>query len=70
METAIMSFAEIAEGYLADKGRVRRASTVEGYESALRVHVLPRWGSMSISEIDPDDIQAQKAWADHLQRAA
>lgn len=58
METAIMSFAEIAERYLADKGRIRRASTVEGYESALRVHVLPRWGSMAISDIDPDDIQA------------
>ena len=40
-----MNIAEIAAEYIADKRRVRRESTVEGYESALRLHVLPRWGA-------------------------
>lgn len=53
-----MNIAEIAAEYIAEKRRVRRESTVEGYESALRIHVLPRWGSMTVDEIDPDDIQA------------
>ena len=53
-----MNITEIAAEYIAEKRRVRRESTVEGYESALRIHVLPRWGSMTVDEIDPDDIQA------------
>lgn len=52
-----MNIAEIAAEYIADKRRVRRESTVEGYESALRLHVLPRWGFFEIGGIDPDDIQ-------------
>lgn len=53
-----MNIAEIAKLYLSDKRRTRRESTVEGYESALRLHVLPRWGGIDIAEIDPDDMQA------------
>lgn len=53
-----MNIAEIAAAYLSDKRRTRRESTVEGYESALRLHVLPRWGGIDIAEIDPDDMQA------------
>lgn len=53
-----MNIAEIAAEYIADKRRVRRESTVEGYESALKLHILPRWGSCEIAEIDPDDLQA------------
>ena len=52
-----MTIAEIADLYLTDKRRTRRESTVEGYESALRLHVLPRWGSMAVEEIEPDAIQ-------------
>ena len=52
-----MNIEEIAAAYIAEKRRVRRASTVEGYESALSIHVIPRWGSLGITEIDPDDIQ-------------
>lgn len=52
-----MNIAEIAAAYLSDKRRTRRASTVEGYESALRVHVLPRWGACEVGGIDPDDLQ-------------
>ena len=53
-----MNIAEITAVYIAEKRRVRRESTVEGYESALRLHVLPRWGACGIDEIDPDDLQA------------
>ena len=53
-----MNIEETAAAYIAEKRRVRRASTVEGYESALGIHVIPRWGSLEITEIDPDDIQA------------
>ncbi|HIS39966.1 MAG TPA: site-specific integrase [Candidatus Aphodovivens avistercoris] len=52
-----MTIAEIADLYLTDKRRTRRESTVEGYASALRLHVLPRWGGMALEEIDPDSVQ-------------
>lgn len=52
-----MNISQIASKYLAEKRRVRRESTVEGYESALRIHVLPRWGSMEVGEIQPEAIQ-------------
>ena len=52
-----MNIEEISEAYIAEKRRVRRESTVEGYESALRIHVLPRWGSMEVGEIQPEAIQ-------------
>lgn len=53
-----MNIEEIAAAYIAEKRRVRRESTVEGYESALNLHILPRWGACEIAEIDPDDLQA------------
>lgn len=52
-----MNIEEISAAYIAEKRRVRRESTVEGYESALRIHVLPRWGSMEVGDIQPEDIQ-------------
>lgn len=52
-----MNISQIASKYLAEKRRVRRESTVEGYESALRIHVLPRWGSMEVGDIQPEAIQ-------------
>lgn len=45
------------EHYLPEKTKRRRANTVAGYESSLTLHVLPRWGSLEINEIEPDDIQ-------------
>ena len=52
-----MNISQIASKYLAEKRRIRRESTVEGYESALRIHVLPRWGSMEVEDIQPEAIQ-------------
>lgn len=61
-----MNIAEIVnDHYLPEKKLRRRANTVEGYESAFRCHVLPRWGGFEISEIDRDEIQE---WVDGFER--
>lgn len=61
-----MNIKEIVYGYyLPEKRARRRANTVEGYESAFKCHVLPRWGSYEISEIERDDIQA---WVDSFEK--
>ena len=52
-----ITFAEAARLYMEEKGRTRRANTVEGYRSALNRHVLPRFGALDVSEIDADDVQ-------------
>jgi integrase len=36
----------------------RKASTIEGYESALRVHLAPYFGDLPLDRVDPDDIEA------------
>lgn len=53
------------EHYLPEKETRRAPSTVAGYDSSVRLHVLPRWGSLEIEEIDPDDVQA---WIDGFER--
>ena len=68
-----MKVREAAALYIADKQMKRRANTVEGYVSALKRHVLPRWGDIELEDIDSADIQewidsfdlpgaAEKAW--------
>lgn len=52
-----MLLKDAANAYIAEKTRMRRESTVTGYESALRIHVLPRWGGLELEEIDADDLQ-------------
>lgn len=60
-----MNIKEIAlVHYLPEKARRRRATTVEGYRSALRLHVLPKWGECEIQGIDPDELQA---WVDSFE---
>lgn len=59
-----LTIAQIAkEHYLPAKRKRRRANTVEGYESSLRLHVLPRWGRCSIAQLDRNAIQD---WVDEL----
>ena len=53
-----MLFEKAAAEYIFEKRRMRRESTVEGYESALRLHVLPRWGGVELEDIDPEDLQS------------
>ena len=60
-----MNIREIAYAhYLPEKSRRRRANTVEGYRSALRLHVIPRWGDCEIQDIDPDELQD---WVDSFE---
>ncbi len=51
------------EYYLPEKTARRRADTVAGYVSSAELHVLPRWSSLTIAELDRDDIQD---WVDEL----
>ena len=43
-----MLFSEAATEYMADKRKRLRATTLEGYESALRCHILPAWGDREV----------------------
>lgn len=56
-----MLFETAAREYMDDKGRRLRACTLAGYESALALHVLPRWGGVELESIAPEDVQA---WVD------
>lgn len=53
-----MNLKEIAYShYLPAKRKRRRANTCEGYASALRLHVIPRFGAMELEEITHEAIQ-------------
>lgn len=56
-----MQFRDAAAEYMADKSKRLRASTLEGYRSALELHVLPRWAGVELETITPEDVQA---WVD------
>lgn len=68
MNPDTMTIAEIAlEHYLPAKRQRRRTNTVDGYESSIRLYVVPRWGDMAIADIDPDEVQV---WVDELAKTA
>lgn len=57
-----MNLKEIAYcHYLPAKRKRRRANTCEGYASALRLHVIPRFGAMELEDITHEAIQE---WVD------
>lgn len=56
-----MLFCEAAERYMEEKRPRLRACTIEGYESALRLHVLPAWGRVEIGDMTPEGLQG---WVD------
>jgi len=61
-----LTMAEFSERYLADMRAKRRAgATLSKVESLLRLHVLPTWGSVLLSEFGAQhlrDLQASLAW--------
>ena len=60
-----MNLKEIAYShYLPAKRKRRRANTIEGYESALRCHVVPRFGGMKLGEITHEEVQE---WVDSFE---
>ena len=46
---------------MSDKAKRLRASTLEGYRRALKLHVLPRWADVELDAITPEGVQA---WVD------
>lgn len=60
-----MLFETAAAEYMADKAKRLRATTLEGYESALRCHVLPAWGAREVESVTFDELQA---WVDGFER--
>lgn len=62
----MVKVAEAAARYMDDKRARLRACTLAGYESALELHVLPRWGETELEAIAPEGIQA---WVDGFELA-
>lgn len=56
-----MLFEKAVELYIDDKAKRLRACTLEGYRSALRCHLHPRWDGVELESIAPEDVQA---WVD------
>ena len=61
-----MLFRDAAAEYMADKSKRLRASTLEGYRSALELHVFPRWADAELDAITPEDVQS---WVDGFEQA-
>lgn len=59
-----MLVKEAAEKYMSDKAKRLRASTLEGYRSALELHVLPRWAGVELESITPEELQG---WIDDFE---
>ncbi len=53
-----MLFESVAAEYMRAKARKVRPNTLEGYESAIRCHLLPKWEGREIEDIHHDEIQA------------
>lgn len=58
-----MLFANAVEMYLEDKSKRLRGTTIEGYESAVRCHIMPAWGGREIASITFEELQA---WVDSI----
>jgi len=51
-----LTFAEAAERWRTSQVQALRPATRAGYETALRVHLLPRWRRRRLDSIDVDDV--------------
>ena len=63
-----MQFEQVVYEYIVDKTEGRkpvRPNTLEGYLSAIRCHLLPRWTAYDIEAITCDEIQA---WVDSISK--
>lgn len=61
-----MLFSDASEAYMGYKSARLRQTTMEGYESALRAHVLPKWGDREVESITHDELQS---WVDSFELA-
>ena len=46
-----MLFSDAAAEYMENKKKRLRATTLEGYASAIRCHLMPKWGGREIESI-------------------
>lgn len=59
------TIAEIVDVWFAAKRNAILANSATGYESAIRLHVLPAFGTVPVAELTHDDVQRQvSAWRD------
>lgn len=58
-----MLFNDAVAAYMEAKRKRLRANTIAGYESAIRCHLLPRWGWLRLEDIRREDVQA---WVDGM----
>ena len=61
-----MLFETAVEMYMADKSRRLRATTLEGYASAVRAHLPPAWAGRDLVSIGHEELQA---WVDGFELA-
>ena len=64
-----MLFEQAAYLYIEDKTEGRkpvRPNTLEGYLSAIKCHLMPRWCGVEVEQITADQLQA---WLDSFERA-
>lgn len=52
-----MLFSDAAAEYMTDKQKRLRATTLEGYRSAIRCHLMPQWGEREIESINFEEVQ-------------
>lgn len=52
-----MLFSAAVTEYMADKDKRLRATTLEGYRSAIRCHLMPQWGDREIETITFEQVQ-------------
>ena len=61
-----MLFEKAAAEYMADKSKRLRATTIEGYESAIARHLLPAWAGRELEGVTHEELQA---WVDSIPTA-
>lgn len=61
-----MKFEDASKMYMADRAKRLRATTLEGYDSAIRRHLEPAWSGRNIEEITHEELQT---WLDSIPTA-
>lgn len=62
---ADMRFEVAVAEYMEDRARRLRRTTLDGYESAVRCHLAPRWAGRELEGIGFEELQA---WVDGFER--
>ena len=61
-----MLFEAAVEMYTTDRAKRLRATTLEGYESAIRKHIAPAWTGRDVESITHEELQS---WVDSIPTA-